>query len=63
MLEPTQKMLRQWNYRSHYHPNLTREESVHWDVHAGENFSSCAILPVFILRVSLGLEHLDSDAL
>ena len=31
-----QKMLRQWNYRQHYHPNLTEEERPHWDIHAGK---------------------------
>ena len=31
-----QKMLRQWNYREHYHPNLTEEEQPHWDIHAGK---------------------------
>ena len=29
-------MLRQWNYREHYHPNITESERPHWDIHAGE---------------------------
>ena len=32
-------MLRQWNYREHYHPNVTEEERPHWDIHAGQYFS------------------------
>ncbi|TVY58744.1 Oxidase ustYa [Lachnellula cervina] len=28
------KMLRQWNYREHYHPNITEEDRPHWDIHA-----------------------------
>ncbi|KAF2234770.1 hypothetical protein EV356DRAFT_144142 [Viridothelium virens] len=28
------KMLRQWNYRDHYHPNLSESDHVHWDIHA-----------------------------
>ncbi|MCJ1464909.1 hypothetical protein MMC07_003524 [Pseudocyphellaria aurata] len=28
------KMLRQWKYRDYYHPNLTREEEMHHDIHA-----------------------------
>ncbi|KAI0388941.1 hypothetical protein F5Y17DRAFT_166154 [Xylariaceae sp. FL0594] len=27
------KTLRQWNYREHYHPNLTNKERSHWEVH------------------------------
>ena len=34
----TQKMLRQWNYREHYHPNISEEERTHWDIHAGNDF-------------------------
>ncbi|TVY82612.1 Cyclochlorotine biosynthesis protein R [Lachnellula suecica] len=28
------KMLRQWNYREHYHPNITEDDRPHWDIHA-----------------------------
>ncbi|CAG8961585.1 hypothetical protein HYFRA_00006119 [Hymenoscyphus fraxineus] len=28
------KMLRQWNYREHYHPNITEKDRPHWDIHA-----------------------------
>ncbi|KAI1407128.1 hypothetical protein F5Y13DRAFT_175597 [Hypoxylon sp. FL1857] len=28
------KMLRQWNYREHYHPNVTEKDRPHWDIHA-----------------------------
>jgi hypothetical protein len=28
------KMLRQWNYREHYHPGLAPEDRPHWDIHA-----------------------------
>lgn len=28
-------MLRQWKYREYYHPNLTQEEEMHRDIHAG----------------------------
>ncbi|KAM3066193.1 hypothetical protein ACMFMG_012153 [Clarireedia jacksonii] len=27
-------MLRQWNYREHYHPDVTEEDRPHWDIHA-----------------------------
>ena len=30
-----QKMLREWKYRDHYHPNITSVEYEHWDSHAG----------------------------
>ena len=29
-------MLRKWNYREHYHPNLTEHDYTHWASHAGE---------------------------
>ncbi|KAF7945540.1 hypothetical protein EAE96_010307 [Botrytis aclada] len=28
------KMLRQWNYREYYHPNVTEKERPHYDIHA-----------------------------
>jgi len=28
------KMLRQWNYRDHYHPNVTEADRPHYDIHA-----------------------------
>lgn len=28
-------MLRQWKYRDYYHANLTQEEEMHRDIHAG----------------------------
>lgn len=48
--DSVKKMLRQWNYRSHYHPDITEEESGHWIVHAGR----LAIL-------LLGLSNADLD--
>jgi hypothetical protein len=33
-----QKMLRQWNYRKDYHPDVMGEERSHWDIHAGNGF-------------------------
>ncbi|KAI0199449.1 hypothetical protein F4808DRAFT_432520 [Astrocystis sublimbata] len=32
---PSQKMLRQWIYRDHYHPNLTESDQAHWESHIG----------------------------
>lgn len=29
-------MLRQWNYREHYHHDLEQHERPHWDIHAGK---------------------------
>lgn len=28
-------MLRRWNYRDHYYPNMTDPTIEHWDIHAG----------------------------
>ena len=33
-----QKMLRQLNYRDHYHPNLTTQDQADWQVHADHCF-------------------------
>ena len=29
-------MLRQWNYREHYHSDFKEDERPHWDIHAGK---------------------------
>ncbi|KAK6593698.1 hypothetical protein H4I95_11090 [Botrytis cinerea] len=32
------KMLRRWNYRDHYYPNITDPTIEHWDIHADHCF-------------------------
>lgn len=32
---PLKKMLRQWNYRDYYHPNISAEQETHMASHAG----------------------------
>ncbi|MCJ1311319.1 hypothetical protein MMC25_004990 [Agyrium rufum] len=35
-----QRMVRQWNYRGHYHPNITVEEAAHLEMHADHCFET-----------------------
>jgi len=41
------KMLRQWSYREHYHPNITSHEHQHLMVHIGMCGQPCSHLLTF----------------
>ncbi len=50
LISPAQKMLRQWNYRDYYHPNITAGEAEHLQSHIG--------MPALFLLSILFLLHM-----
>ncbi len=43
-------MLRKWNYKDYYHPNLTHEEEEHMLSHAGTPSIHLLIYPHFLVH-------------
>ena len=47
-LMPRKKMLRQWNYRGYYYPNISEQDSIREDVHAGRSSELNAVLAAYV---------------